>query len=192
VRIDSGELGPLARSVRKILDEAGLQDVQIILSGDLDEYRIKSLLSEGTPVDSFGVGTQLGTSADAPYLGGVYKLVAEDSEPKIKLSTGKVTLPGVKQVHRFDDGGVMDHDVIALEDEEIEGGRPLLAEVMRGGQRTHPREPLAAARERCDSALGRLPARLRSLQNAPDGYRVDTSPSLAALVDEMRSQARKF
>jgi nicotinate phosphoribosyltransferase len=189
VRIDSGELGPLATSVRKILDEAGLQDVQIILSGDLDEHRIKRLLDDGAPVDSFGVGTQLGTSADAPYLGGVYKLVAEDSEPKIKLSTGKVTLPGVKQVHRFLDGDVMDHDVVALEEEEVTGGRPLLAEVMREGRRTNSSDTLDACRRRCAQALGRLPERLRSLDPS-DPYRVEISSGLNELVERMRREGR--
>jgi nicotinate phosphoribosyltransferase len=190
VRIDSGDLGPLAGSVRKILDEAGLHEVQIILSGDLDEHRIKGLLDDGAPVDSFGVGTQLGTSADAPFLGGVYKLVAEDSEPKIKLSTGKVTLPGVKQVHRLLDGDVMDHDVVALDDEEVTGGRRLLAEVMREGRRTNPFDTLDACRQRCADALGRLPERLRSLEAPADPYRVEISSGLNALVERMRSEGR--
>ena len=93
VRIDSGDLAALTPVVRKILDEARCDDVPIILSGDLDEFRIAEMVADGVPADAFGVGTQLGTSADAPALGGVYKLVADENGPKIKTSTGKVSVP---------------------------------------------------------------------------------------------------
>lgn len=187
VRIDSGDLGNLARSVRKILDEAGLGATKIVLSGDLDEYRIQGLVVDDVPVDSFGVGTQLGTSGDAPSLGGAYKLVADARGPKIKLSTGKATLPGRKQVYRLGRAGVDDHDVIGLEDERAEG-RPLLHCVMREGQRTGEREPLERLRERCEESLDAMPDRLLSLDGTDGHYEVRRSAGLESLIGRMTSQ----
>jgi nicotinate phosphoribosyltransferase len=189
VRIDSGELGPLTRAVRKILDEAGLTDTRIILSGDLDEYRIKELLDEDTPADAFGVGTKLGTSADAPSLGSVYKLVADKNGFKIKLSTGKATLPGCKQVFRFEEDGVFQHDLIALESES-HSGTPLLRKVMSKGQRSEAPEPLSILQARCTDALARLPHDLRSLEKGPAAYTVSNSEQLEKLLDRMRAQQR--
>jgi len=177
--------------VRKILDDAGLQGVEIFLSGDLDEYKIKQLLDEGTPVNAFGVGTQLGTSGDAAWLGTVYKLVAHDGRPVIKLSTGKVTLPGEKQVYRvFSDDGTMDHDVIALEDERVAGGRPLLRQVMTLGRHTEGPEQLNAIRDRCGRALETIPPALKELSKHTD-YGVERSPGLDRLVAEMQGRGSR-
>lgn len=188
VRIDSGDLAPLARSVRKILDEAGLDRTEIILSGDLDEYRVKDLLDDDVPVDSFGVGTQLGTSADAPTLGGVYKLVADARGPKIKLSAGKATLPGCKQVYRVETDGHFERDVIALESERVEG-RPLLQKVMTDGRKTAPPPSLPEIQKRCRASIASLPEPLRSLETQED-YRVDISEELQGLIAEMKALAR--
>ena len=188
VRLDSGDIAALSRSVRGIFDTAGLGDVKIFVSGDMDEYRIKELLDAGAPVDAFGVGTQLGTSGDEPTLGGVYKLVADERRPKIKLSTGKVTLPGRKQVHRYQEAGRYLHDLIALH-EERHDGEPLLARVMERGRRTGPREPLEALRERRRGAVACLPEPLRSLTQR-HAYEVRLSGRLEALVDEMRRGGR--
>ncbi|HYN37433.1 MAG TPA: hypothetical protein VEV82_10735 [Actinomycetota bacterium] len=152
VRIDSGDLASLTRSVRKILDEAGLDYVQIVLSGDLDEFHIRRLLDAGVPADAFGIGTQLGTSGDSPSLGGAYKLVEDARGPRIKLSTGKATTPGRKQIYRFSRGGES-YDLITLEDEDVPGGRPLLEKVMEDGNAVRPSEPLAQLRERCKRAI---------------------------------------
>ena len=184
VRIDSGALGPLTRSVRKILDEAGFDDVSIVLSGDLDEFRIKELLDDGVPADRFGVGTQLGTSGDAPALGSVYKLVAEGGAPKMKLSTGKATLPGRKQVHRFFEGDRFGHDVIALED-ELEEGEPLLACVMKGGRRLSGPGPLPEVQARCLQRLAALPEHLQAMEPAQPPYEVRSSARLVDLVERM-------
>jgi len=189
VRIDSGDLAPLASAVRKILDEAGFEDIEIILSGDLDEYRIKELMDDGVPVDSFGVGTQLGTSADAPTLGGVYKLVADKSGPKIKLSAGKATLPGRKQVYRFEERGRMQRDVMALEKEEVRGGRSLLECAMLDGQRVGGSETLTDVRDRCLASLDKLPETLRSLEPHQDAYPVVHSKDLDELVRRARGQS---
>jgi nicotinate phosphoribosyltransferase len=190
VRIDSGDLAPLTRSVRKILDEAGLQAVEIMLSGDLDEYRIKELLDDGAPVDAFGVGTQLGTSGDAPTLGSVYKLVADARGPKIKLSTGKATLPGCKQVYRFERDGIFDHDVIALEIEEMSGGRPLLHRAMRDGHSVEEPESLSALTQRCRTSLDKLPSRLKSLDQSKEPYAVGRSDQLRELVRQIGMSQR--
>ncbi|MGH8981568.1 MAG: nicotinate phosphoribosyltransferase, partial [Acidimicrobiales bacterium] len=100
VRIDSGDLCALAFGAREILDAAGLHDVKIFLSGALDEYALERLREAGAPVDAAGVGTRVGVSADAPYLDSVYKLVSYAGRPVVKLSPGKETLPGPKQVWR--------------------------------------------------------------------------------------------
>jgi len=189
VRIDSGDLAHLARSVRKILDDAGLVDTSIFLSGDLDEHRIAELVNDGVPVDAFGVGTQLGVSGDAPSLGGVYKLVADAGGPRIKLSAGKITLPGCKQVWRFERDGVIDRDVIALEGEDMPDARAILEPVMLNGRRVAPAPPLDEARNRCASTLATLPKPLKSLTHSGE-YRVERSEGLRDLV-ERTSAARR-
>jgi nicotinate phosphoribosyltransferase len=185
VRIDSGDLALLARSVRKILDEAGLSHVQIMASGDLDEYRIQGLLQEDAPFDAFGVGTQMGTSGDASSLGSVYKLVADSRGPKIKLSTGKVTLPGCKQVWRFEEAGYIARDVIGQDSETVEGARQLMRKVMANGRRLRPPETLQALRERCSDAVDRLSPELKSLEEKHE-YSVETTPDLQALLTKMQ------
>ncbi len=192
VRIDSGDLATLSREVRRILDEAGLHDVKILLSGDLNEHKIEKLLQEGAAVDAFGVGTEMGTSYDAPALGGVYKLVEDERGYRVKLSAGKATLPGRKQIWRlYDDEGTMVRDVLALADEpspEPEA-RPLLKPVMRGGERLSPPEPLPRIRERCLRNLERLPEPLKRLERPRDfEYPVRLSPKLEALKARMHRE----
>ena len=189
VRIDSGDILRVTRAVRKILDDGGLRDTRIFVSGDMDEYRIEELLADDLPIDAFGVGTQLGTSADAPTLGCVYKLVADEGGPKIKLSTGKATLPGHKQVYRFESDGCYERDVIALEDEDVGGGRALLQRAMTAGKRSGPPEPLESLQERCQRSVDRLPDPLRSLTGPRADYRVEKSGRLQDLVGQMREQA---
>jgi len=186
VRLDSGDINTLSRSVRAILDDGGLTEVQIFASGDLDEYRIEELMSAGAPIDAFGVGTQLGTSGDAPHVAVVYKLVEDASGPKVKLSEDKVTLPGRKQVFRnAGDGGELEGDVLALESEQIADARPMLQPVMQEGRRLATAGPLAALRDRCRASLAALPPRLRALEPEPPPYDVRTSPGLDALVRQL-------
>jgi nicotinate phosphoribosyltransferase len=182
VRLDSGDLGALARDVRAILDAGGLHDVQVLASGDLDEHRVAALVAAGAPIDGFGVGTRLGTSDDAPSLGVVYKLVADPSGPRMKRSEGKVTVPGCKQVHRLDD-----HDVVARHDEPAPGGRPLLEQVVGGGTRVRDVEPLEAARDRATAAVAALPATVRDLAPGPSPWPVRTSEALVALQREVEA-----
>jgi nicotinate phosphoribosyltransferase len=188
VRLDSGDLATLSRGVRAILDAAGLTTTKILVSGDLDEHSIAALVDAGAPIDGFGVGTSLVTSADAPALGGVYKLVEIEEDGTVRLvmkrSEAKATLPGRKQVWRVFAGGRAERDVIALAGEPpIPGGVPLLREVMRDGTLVAAVPSLAAARARCASRLAELPPALRSL--APCGYRVEPSTALAAAADQL-------
>lgn len=182
VRLDSGDLGALAHEVRAVLDDADLPDVSILASGDLDEHRIAALLADGAPIDAFGVGTQMGTSADAPTLGAVYKLVEDAAGPKMKLASGKVTLPGRKQVWRLDD-----HDVLSLDDEDVPGGRPLLTQVMAGGRRTAV-ESLDTIRARATATIAGLPEQLRDL-TPPDGpvWPLEISPGLGGLAERVQA-----
>lgn len=190
VRLDSGNLAELAVDVRHILDEGGLTDTEIFASGDLDEYRIARILGLGAPVDAFGVGTQLGTSADAPALGGVYKLVEDVHGPKVKLSPEKKTWPGRKQVYRLSAGGRYLRDVVALETEAVPGGRPLLQRVMADGVRITPAEPLDALRERCRETVASLPERLLQLHSSLHRYPVERSEGLREALHEAVERTR--
>jgi nicotinate phosphoribosyltransferase len=187
VRLDSGDLPSLSLAVRRILDDAGLAGVRVFASGDLDEYRIADLVAGGAAIDAFGVGTQLGTSGDAPSLGAVYKLVEDRDGPKMKLAQGKVTWPGRKQVWR-----AAERDVLSLHDEEVAAARPLLVPVMAGGQRTEAgREHLDQARKRCEHALAGLPDRLRSLAPYPTAemvWPVELSAGLTTMIEQVRSE----
>ncbi len=185
VRLDSGDLAELAVQVRAILDDGGCGSTRIFASGDLDEYRIAELLAAGAPIDAFGVGTRLGTSPDAPSLGGVYKLVEDVHGPKRKLSPAKATWPGRKQVYRFVEAGILARDVVALADEPPPaGGRPLLRRVMAGGRRTGPRESLADLRARCAETLGQLPDELRALTSSAP-YPVEQSEGLQSAASAL-------
>lgn len=182
VRLDSGALGEHARRVRRILDEGGLGSAHIFASGNLDETKLRDLIQAGAPIDGFGVGTRMNTSADAPYFDCAYKLVAYDGRPCRKRSEGKATLPGPKQVWRhFDDGGRMSRDVIGLADESLQG-QPLLVPVMRGGRRVGDRRSLRDAREHAARELSRLPDAQRRLEPAQAPFRVEVSPGVSDLV----------
>ena len=186
VRLDSGDLAELSREVRSVLDAGGLHDVRIVASGDLDEHRIASLVQGGAPIDSFGVGTKMGASTDAPSLNAVYKLVEDADGPKLKLSADKVTLPGRKQVHRMGGETAIEGDVIALHDEDVGDGEPLLEPVLADGARTSPSPPLDAVRDRCRRTLERLPEWLRGLGDEElRPYPVELSAGLEELLDRV-------
>ncbi|WP_189802701.1 nicotinate phosphoribosyltransferase [Streptomyces tanashiensis] len=162
IRLDSGDLGVLARRARTALDAAGLRDVRIIASGGLDEYAVAALVRDGAPIDVFAVGTKVGTAADAPYLDAAYKLVEYDGRPVMKLSSAKVTTPAPKQVFR----GPGFRDVIGLANEEPpEDSEPLLRTVMRGGLRTERPDTLATARARFDADLAALTEAARRIED---------------------------
>lgn len=164
VRLDSGDMAALSVEVRRILDEEGGEEVLIFASGGFDEYKLAEVIGAGAKIDSFGVGTKVSVSADAPYLDISYKLVMIDNRPVIKLSKGKKTLVGPKQVHRFNDArGIMSHDVISLRDEAVPGGQPLLETVMTAGRPVAEPESLDAIRERFQGQQASLPPAARSL-----------------------------
>jgi nicotinate phosphoribosyltransferase len=176
VRLDSGDLLSLSRRVRTILDTSGLRETAIFLSGDLDEWRIADMLAAGAPVDAFGVGAALSTSSDAPSLGAIYKLVeierAGGAVPIRKMSPGKETYPGRKQVWRRFDGETAVEDVIELVDAPRRpDGEPLLKRVMVDGRREDAPRPIAGLRAHCRAAVGALPASVRRLREA-DRYPV--------------------
>ena len=184
VRLDSGDLAALARNVRRILDKGGLRQTTVFASGNLDEYRMRDLLAAGAPIDGFGVGSSLVTSADAPFLDAVYKLQEYAGKPRRKRSAGKASWPGRKQVYRNFRDGRFDHDVVTVED-DMQPGSPLLVPVMRDGRRLHASENLQTMRERAASQLADLPERLRVLEPAADGYRVVISPALHELAAQV-------
>ena len=191
VRLDSGDLAALSRSVRRILDEGGLSEATIFASGNLDEYRMRDLVTARAPIDGFGVGTSLVTSSDAPFLDAVYKLQEYAGKARRKRSTGKATWPGRKQVYRhYDRAGRFEHDAVTVEGDERQG-EPLLVPVMRKGRRLNAPESLPAIRERAAGQLAKLPERLRTLEPAASPYRVEIAAALrklAAQVDRAASE----
>jgi nicotinate phosphoribosyltransferase len=184
VRLDSGDLLGLSRQVRAVLDDAGLRDAKIMASGDLDEYKIRDLVRAGAPIDSFGVGTQLATSADAPAMGTVYKMVKLDvggiHRFTAKLSEDKATLPGAKQTFRD-----KARDVVGRSG-ECGNGEALLRPVVLGGRLIEPLPSVDQARCRAAQSLARLPAALRQLEMAEEPWPVIYSRELRALIDQTR------
>ena len=161
VRIDSGDIPELCREVRGILDQEGFKDVKILVSGGVDEYDIERWVSEGVPIDAFGVGTKLLTSADAPYLDIAYKLVEYEGKPKFKESPGKKTFPYKRQVWRFLKDGRFDYDKVSRFQE---GG---LVKRVR-----FPLPSLKEIRERVLEQINQLPEGLKSLRKKVE-YRVE-------------------
>ncbi len=184
VRIDSGDLLAHARSVRAILDAAGCGDVTIFASGNLDEHRLAALAAAQAPIDGYGVGTRMNTSADAPYLDCAYKLEAYDGTPRRKRSEGKATWPGRKQVYRRHGAdGRIAGDVLALAGDDVPG-TPLLVPVLRGGRPVGEPPSLAAIRAHAARELSALPEPLRGLADAPP-FAVDVAPSLRRMAAEV-------
>jgi nicotinate phosphoribosyltransferase len=185
IRLDSGDLGALARQAREILDAAGLESVEIFASGLLDEYGIARLLAQDAPITGFGVGTRMGVSDDAPAGDLAYKLVEYAGVGRRKLSPEKVTLPGRKQVFRIESGGVAERDVLAGWDESLPG-RPLLAPVMREGKRlASASRTLEEIRAHAAEEIAALPERLRGLEAAEPPYPVEVSERLHARAEGM-------
>lgn len=191
VRLDSGNLVELSWEVRKILDDAGLKSAKIMATSDLNEYKILEFAAAGAPIDAFGVGTDLATSADSPTLGVVYKLVELNGRFTAKFSEDKHTLPGSKQVFRFSD-----HDVIGCSWECLGCGpdepeaKALLRPVMLGGELIEPLPSAAAARAYAADCIKRLPTAIRSLFDTGQEYRVEQSHELLALYEKVQDENR--
>jgi len=196
VRIDSGDLVETSQKVRKLLDGKELDYVKIFASGDLDEYKIEELLNKGAKIDAFGVGTRMSTSEDSPYIEVIYKLCEKMDKrgkfkPMMKLSKGKATLPGKKQVFRVKDKkGNFFKDIIALHNEDCQG-EPLLNIVMEKGELVYNLPTLAEIRENALENLSRLPDRYRRLKQRRS-YRVEISPLLKKMINELTGELKKI
>jgi nicotinate phosphoribosyltransferase len=193
VRLDSGDLLDLSLKTRALLDEAGMSEARIVASGDLEENQIARLTAAGAPIDSFGVGTDLGTSRDSPVVNGIYKLVAHrvggSWRDVRKRSPEKATVPGAKQVLRDYADGEMRGDVIARVEEELPG-RPLLVPFMRGGCLVCE-ETLGQMSDRARAQLMALPASLRKLDREGDAYPVAYSERCRAALEEVDARAAR-
>ena len=190
VRLDSGDYADLSVKVRRLLDQEGLDYVRILVSGGLDEYELETLVSTGAPIDLFGVGTKAGVSADAPWSDMVYKIVCFDGRPVMKLSEGKMSLPGAKQIfRRRDDEGKLAADIIGLDVETgPAGSESLLENVMIDGVRTAPSISLAQLRDRFSEEFASLDSRFKD-HHSPPHYPVSTSSRLQRMTAEVREEA---
>ena len=214
IRIDSGDITYLSGKARKMLDEAGFEDVKIIASNSLDEYIIRDMLRQGAAVDSFGVGERLITASSTPVFGGVYKLVAVESDglmkPKIKLSenVAKVTTPGAKNLWRLYDNetGKAIADLITLEDEIVDDSkpyelfdpdvtwkrktvtnytaRPLLLPLFVQGKCVYNYPDIEEIRAYCAEQVDTLWDEVKRFEN-PHNYYVDMSQALWDMKNEM-------
>lgn len=195
IRLDSADLVSLSKMARGKLDSEGLKDVKIFASGSLDEYSIQDLIKRGALIDNFGVGTHMGTSSDIPYLDVIYKLsqISHDGSsflPTMKLSKGKVTLPGRKQVFRQKDkNGLFLRDILGLESEKIKGAA-LLKQVVRKGKVIYCPPPLKKIREFAQDNLAKLPLRYKKVYPHRE-YPVIISKGLSGLVKELTKNLKK-
>jgi len=190
VRIDSGDLARECRAVRRILDSGDCPEIQIVVSGGLDEYAIEDLVKDAAPVDAFGVGTALDVAADAPAFDMAYKLQEYAGKARRKRSPGKATWPGVKQVFR--ERGTQRRivrDAVTLAEEAVPG-EALLVEVMREGQTVAPATPLAQIRAYCRQEVQALPAPLHDLQQGTGAVPVRISDALHALAAQLDAEVR--
>ena len=190
VRIDSGDLGAMAKKVRAILDAGGLSDVLIVVSGGINEDVLQTMTASKAPIDGYGIGVNLDASIDAPSLDCAYKLQEYAGEPRRKLSEDKVTWPGSKQVWRsYGADGRMSGDVLSPES-DTQAGETLIVPVMRKGKRVDAAPTLTQIRERAARELARMPESLRRLEKAED-YPVRISDKLKALAAQVDKATRQ-
>jgi nicotinate phosphoribosyltransferase len=185
VRLDSGDMVRLSREVHEIFGAAGLSGVKIFASSGFDEFKIEKVIVAGAQIDAFGVGTNVGVSADAPFTDIVYKMVHCDRRDVRKLSPGKVTLAGEKQVFRdCDENGIYRSDTIGLRSDTLHDRLPLLEQVMKNGRLTRPHPSLEAIREQFGRNFNALANSFKAL-NAAATYPVDISPRLQRLQENL-------
>ncbi len=195
VRLDSGNITLLSKRVRTILDDAGLEQVKITASGDLNEYKISQMLAKGACIDSFGVGTEMVTSKDTPALGGVYKLVEQEKEgrlmPKMKFSKDKATCPSKKQVYRFlNKKGLFKKDIIGLVGEEFDA-EELLLPVMKKGRLIYKIPTVHKIQKTAERNISQLPDKFMDL-DCKIAYPVTISKKLRQVRDKMvRSRGKR-
>lgn len=196
IRLDSGDIARLSQGARRILKKEGVEEATIFASGGFDEYTIQDVLKRGGDIDSFGVGTKMGVSADAPYLDMAYKLVHYSGRPVLKLSPGKETLASEKQVFRFKTSkGKLKKDVIGLRDDVLKDGEPLLVKVMDKGKTVVKLPPLSQIQESFLDEFSRLDESYKSIDEVKDEYPVEISPRLKALqrrvIQEVRGRVKE-
>jgi nicotinate phosphoribosyltransferase len=184
IRLDSGDMADLSQKVRKVFDDAGFPDVKIFASSGFDEFKISSIIAAGGKIDAFGVGTKVGVSADAPYLDVVYKLVRFKDRDIRKLSPGKITLSGEKQVFRkTDNNGYFLEDIIGVRAESVEGADHLLTKVMAKGKSLMPPVSLQDIQNRFKKSFSLLDEKYKSIRD-PETYPVKLSRRLTALQNK--------
>ena len=189
VRLDSGDMVELSKRVKRMFQEAGFPNLSIIVSGSLDEFRLQEMLDAGAQIDVFAIGTRMGVSADAPYFDIAYKLVEYAGRPVLKLSSGKKTWVGKKQIYRhYDENGMMREDVLALLSEPQTGAVPMMETVMENGRPVRPIESLETIRNRFKKEWETLPPAYQDIAT-PGQYPVKISPSLRALEQRISEQA---
>ena len=221
IRLDSGDIAYLSRKARKILDEAGYPDCEIVASNSLDEYLIRDMINQGAKIDAFAVGERLITSASSPILGGVYKLSAVEKDgqiiPKIKITGNvtKITTPCVKRAYRLidKDTGKAIADLVCLADEQIGENepyelfdpdytwkrktvenfiaRPLLQEIFKEGKLVYRLPSLDEIRDYCTREIDSLWEEVLRFEN-PHKYYVDLSQALWDKKQETIAQHRKL
>jgi nicotinate phosphoribosyltransferase len=210
IRIDSGDLAFLSKRAREMLDKAGLDYVRIVASNELDEHIIAEIIAQGGKIDVWGVGTKLVTAEGkgGGALGGVYKMVQHNGQPKIKLSGNpeKMTNPGLKKIVRFyDSDGLMEADALADESENLSSGETLiidpnnplrrkklnsdrrvelLQDVVRNGEIVYDFPTLEAIRARRRDQLAHLHESHRRLHNAHE-YKVGLTHTLWRKKEQM-------
>ena len=187
IRLDSGDLLSLSKEARKILDENGFKDAKIIVSGGINEYKIKKLLDEGAPIDGWGVGTELVVSADVPYLDCAYKLVEYNGRPVMKFSKRKMTLPYRKQVYRFYENGIFKKDVIAKYNENIEGGKPLLKQYIKDGKLISKLPDINSIKEKAIKSFESLPDQYKDIEKTVH-YIPEISLEIKKAVEELKKK----
>ncbi|OGH97912.1 MAG: nicotinate phosphoribosyltransferase [Candidatus Melainabacteria bacterium GWF2_32_7] len=192
IRLDSGDFYLLSLEARKILDDAGLQNTKIVASGDLNEYKIKDLIEKGAPIDAFGVGTELVVSADAPALGGLYKLVEIEKDSKsiykAKFSQNKITYPGKKQVWRFLDNNKLVKDIIASAEENIytqQNAIPLLSQMVKEGKVLSPLPNINEIKQHCLNNLIQLDKKLLN-SDSTTNIQIEISKSAQAKYNQLK------
>lgn len=191
IRIDSGDLVKLAKEVRNIFDAAGMKDIKIVGSGGLDEYDLADFSDAGAPYDSYGVGTKMGVSGDAPWFDIAYKLVEHAGRSVLKLSPGKISWPGEKQVFRQrDNQGQLRCDVIGLREDHFPGMEPLLKKVMEHGKVLPPRPTLDDSRTTLMQEIACLPDSVKAIRN-PSSYPVEFTPGLRALLERTEQEVNQ-
>ena len=184
IRLDSGDLAEHARKVRRILDAAGLTEINIFSSSNLDEYALRNFTEVNAPIDGFGIGTRMDTSSDAPYLDCAYKLQEYAGIARRKRSEGKATWPGRKQVYRYyDDDGIMSYDFLTVENDKQEG-KSLIKQYMQKGKRLEQSPSLSFIRDYVKAELVTLPDSLKKLDKQ-EQYPVRISRALQELTDKV-------